>query len=67
MNKKGKFGNDNKFSSDVSSGIVFLDNIVIFLFGILLIEFEKKKVQKIEKKVLIKEDVRVVIEFDKLR
>lgn len=67
INKKGKSGNDNKSGSDVSSGTASLDNIATSLLGTLSIEPEKKKVQKTEKKVPIKEDVHVVTESDKSR
>lgn len=65
-NKKGKSGNDSKSDSDVNSSTASLDNIATSLLGTLSIEPEKKKVQKTEKKVPIKEDVPVVSEPDKL-
>lgn len=65
-NKKGKSGNESKSGSDVNSSTASLDNIATSLLGTLSIEPEKKKVQKTEKKVPIKEDVPVVSEPDKL-
>lgn len=63
-NKKGK-SSDDKSTSDVIGSTASLDNIATSLLGTPSIEPDKKKIQKTDKKVPIKEDVPVVIESNK--